>query len=106
MIPLWPGWRLVECQMRSIAVSVPAILSPSTPLVVPEAAVDLKADAGHGHHLERVDPVPLVGRQGGAAEVDLLAQDGELRDVTRSRPTAVGPAIRSQHASDKMRLVW
>jgi hypothetical protein len=29
-----------------------------------------------------------------------------LRDVTRSRPTAVGPAIRSQRASDKMRLVW
>ena len=29
-----------------------------------------------------------------------------LRDVTRSRPTAVGPAIRSQLASDKMRLVW
>ena len=29
-----------------------------------------------------------------------------LRDVTWSRPTAVGPAIRSQRASDKMRLVW
>jgi hypothetical protein len=29
-----------------------------------------------------------------------------LRDVTRSRPTVVGPAIRGQRASDKMRLVW
>jgi hypothetical protein len=28
------------------------------------------------------------------------------RQASRSRPTAVGPAIRSQRASDKMRLVW
>jgi hypothetical protein len=28
------------------------------------------------------------------------------RQASRSRPTAVGPAIRSQRASDKIRLVW
>ncbi len=28
------------------------------------------------------------------------------RQASRSRPTAVGPAIRSQRVSDKMRLVW
>jgi putative transposase len=44
-------------------------------------------------HVEAFRTRPLEGRY-------------PLRDVTRSRPTAVGPAIRSQRASDKMRLVW
>ena len=79
MIPLWPGWRLVECQMRSIGGVGAGDLEALDALVVPEAVVDLEADPGHRHHLERVDPVPLVGRQRGAVEVDLLAQDCEGR---------------------------